>query len=397
MPLAALVKIPSVVDTNVDVNVNLADEVSRQTTDPLISSASRLLVLTGERMSDTTDLFAMIGPLSIRRVLSFVSKAKLLPLLAKGEFRSGQDLADAMGVSRTAVWKQVNRLATELGLTIEAVRGKGYRIAGGIDLINAEQVMATLDPRARTLLTGLEILDTVDSTNAELMRRAEQGYSCGLVCTAEQQTAGRGRRGRQWVSPYASNLYLSLLWEFSQGAAALEGLSLAVGVAVARALRACAVPKVQLKWPNDVLYGGSKLGGILLEMRGDTAGSCQVVIGVGLNVAMPAAAAGAIDQAWTDIKTITANQHPGRNRLLAAVLNELLPLAADFERQGFNHWRDEWLSLDAFNGAAVVLNTGSAQLGGIARGVDERGALQLETTTGVQSVYGGEISLRAAP
>ena len=287
-------------------------------------------------ISDTTDLFAMIGPLSIRRALSFVSKAKLLPLLANGEFRSGQDLADAMGVSRTAVWKQVNRLAADLGLAIESVRGKGYRIPGGIDLLDADQVKAALDARARALLTRLEILDTVDSTNAEVMRQAEQGYVPGLVCTAEQQTAGRGRRGRQWVSPYASNLYLSLLWEFSQGAAALEGLSLAVGVAVARALRACAVPYVQLKWPNDVLYGGAKLGGILLEMTGDAAGSCQVVIGVGLNVAMPAAAAGAIDQAWTDIKTITANQHPGRNRLLAALLNELLPLVADFEQQGFS-------------------------------------------------------------
>lgn len=326
-----------------------------------------------------------------------MSKAKLLPLLANGEFRSGQDLADAMGVSRTAVWKQVNRLVADMGLAIESVRGKGYRIPGGIDLLNAAQVKAALDARASALLTRLEVLDTVDSTNAEVMRRAEQGCSPGLVCTAEQQTAGRGRRGRRWVSPYASNLYLSLLWGFSQGAAALEGLSLAVGVAVARALRACAVPNVQLKWPNDVLYRGAKLGGILLEMKGDTAGSCQVVIGVGLNVAMPAAAAGAIDQAWTDIKTITANRHPGRNRLLAALLNELLPLVADFEQQGFSHWRDEWQSLDAFDGAAVVLNTGSAQLGGIARGVDERGALQLETTTGVQSVYGGEISLRAAP
>jgi BirA family biotin operon repressor/biotin-[acetyl-CoA-carboxylase] ligase len=330
-------------------------------------------------------------------VLSFVSKAKLLPLLANGELCSGQHLADAMGISRTAVWKQVNRLATDLGLAIEAVRGKGYRIPGGLDLLDAAQVKAGLNDRADALLTRLEILDTVDSTNAEVLRRAEQGCAPGLVCTAEQQTAGRGRRGRQWVSPYASNLYLSLLWEFSQGAAALEGLSLAVGVAVARALRASAVPDVQLKWPNDVLYGGVKLGGILLEMRGDTAGSCQVVIGVGLNVAMPAVAAGGIDQAWTDIKTITANPHPGRNRLLAALLNELLPLVADFEQQGFTRWRDDWQSLDAFAGAAVVLHTGSAQLGGIARGVDARGALQLETTTGVQSVYGGEISLRAAP
>jgi len=347
-------------------------------------------------VSDATDLFAIIAPLLSCRVPLFMSGSKLLSLLANGEFHSGQDLADVMGVSRTAVWKQVNRLATDLGLAIESVRGRGYRIRGGLDLLDTAQVKAALDDRAGALLTRLEILDTVDSTNAEVMRRAEQGCSAGLVCTAEQQTAGRGRRGRHWVSPYASNLYLSLLWEFNQGAAAVEGLSLAVGVAVARALRSCAVPKVQLKWPNDVLYGGAKLGGILLEMTGDAAGSCQVVIGVGLNVAMPAVAADAIDQAWTDIRTITADPHPGRNPLLAALLNELLPLVADFEQLGFTRWRDDWQALDAFADTAVVLHTGSAQLGGIARGVDERGALQLETTTGVQSVYGGEISLRAA-
>jgi BirA family biotin operon repressor/biotin-[acetyl-CoA-carboxylase] ligase len=170
-----------------------------------------------------------------------------------------------------------------------------------------------------------------------------------------------------------------------------------VGVAVARALRACGVPGVQLKWPNDVLYDGDKLGGILLEMSGDAAGSCRVVIGIGLNVAMPEAAATAIDQTWTDIRSITARSRPGRNLLLAELLNELLPLVADFEQQGFIHWRDEWQALDAFAGLPVVLHTGSGQLAGIARGVDQRGALQLETTTGVQSIYGGEISLRAAP
>jgi len=325
-----------------------------------------------------------------------MSRSTLLPLLANGEFHSGQELADALGVSRTAVWKQVNRLAADAGIAVETVKGRGYRIPGGLDLLDADRISAALQARPRSLLSRLDILDSVDSTNAEVLRRAEQGGACGLVCTAEQQTAGRGRRGRQWVSPYASNLYVSLLWEFSQGAAALEGLSLAVGVAVARALRACHVPAVQLKWPNDVLHGGAKLGGILLEMSGDAAGSCRVVVGVGLNVAMPQAAARAIDQAWTDIASITGGEHPGRSLLLAALLNELLPLAADFEQQGFIHWRDEWQALDAFAGAPVVLTTGTGQLGGIARGVDERGALQLETTTGMQSVYGGEISLRAA-
>jgi BirA family biotin operon repressor/biotin-[acetyl-CoA-carboxylase] ligase len=324
-----------------------------------------------------------------------MSKSTLLPLLANGEFRSGQDLADVLGVSRTAVWKQVNRLTEESGLQIESVKGRGYRIPGGIDLLDASQVTAAMKARPRALMTHLDILDSVDSTNAEIMRRTE--HSSGLVCTAEQQTAGRGRRGRQWVSPYASNLYLSLLWEFGQGAAALEGLSLAVGVAVTRALQACDVTSVQLKWPNDVLYEGAKLGGILLEMNGDVAGACRVVIGVGLNVAMPATASEAIDQAWTDISTITGSQHAGRNLLLAALLDELLPMAADFEQTGFTHWRDDWLSLDVFANKPVILDTGTVQMAGIARGVDARGALLLETDDGVQTVFGGEISLRAAP
>jgi len=323
-------------------------------------------------------------------------KTILLPLLAEGEFRSGQDLADALGVSRTAVWKQLKKLG-ELGLQIESVKGRGYRIPGGIELLDETKIRSSLQSRAAGLLSALEIMETVGSTNAEAMHMAEQGAAAGLVCTAEQQTAGRGRRGRQWVSPFASNLYLSLVWEFNQGAAALEGLSLAVGVAVARALAACGIPPVQLKWPNDVLFEGSKLGGILLEMTGDAAGACQVVVGVGLNVSMPQASAAAIDQAWTDIDTIAGREHPGRNALLATLLNELLPLVAEFEAQGFAHWRQDWQALDAFCGASVVLNTGGSQVAGVARGVDERGALQLETTTGVQSVYGGEISMRSAP
>ena len=240
------------------------------------------------------------------------------------------------------------------------------------------------------------VLESVDSTNAQVLREAALEPLAGLVCTAEQQTAGRGRLGRQWVSPFAGNLYLSLVWQFSQGAASLEGLSLAVGVAVARALAASGVPPVQLKWPNDILYEGAKLGGILLEMTGDAAGTCQVVVGVGLNVSMPPAAAGNIDQAWTDVDTITGGNHPGRSKLLAALLNELLPLVSGFEQEGFAPWREEWQALDAFAGVNVILHTGARDMAGIARGVDERGALLLETGSGTQSVYGGEISLRPA-
>lgn len=322
-------------------------------------------------------------------------KSRLLPLLASGDFCSGQVLADAMGVSRTAIWKQLNGLA-ELGLEIESVKGRGYRVPGGIELLDAAQVRKGLRPVAAGLMARLELLDSIDSTNAEAMRQVAAGTGiAGLVCSAEQQTAGRGRRGRAWVSPYARNLYVSLLWEYHQGAAALEGLSLAVGVAVARALTACGLPPVQLKWPNDIVYEGAKLGGVLLEMTGDAAGTCQVIVGVGLNVAMPATAASTIDQAWTDAETMGGTARPGRNVLLAALLNELLPLLANFGEQGFAPWRDEWLARDAFAGKPVVLHSGAQKMAGIARGVDERGALQLATATaGVQSIYGGEISLR---
>ncbi|NCF20427.1 MAG: bifunctional biotin--[acetyl-CoA-carboxylase] ligase/biotin operon repressor BirA [Haliea sp.] len=325
-----------------------------------------------------------------------MSRSILLPLLADGEFRSGQDLADALGVSRTAVWKQLNKLATETGLVVDSVKGRGYRIPGGVDLLDPEQVKAALSAEAASLLSSLVLLESVDSTNAEALRRAGEGPAAGLVCCAEQQTAGRGRRGRHWVSPFAGNLYLSLVWEFDQGAAALEGLSLAVGVGIARALDRLELPPVQLKWPNDILHEGAKLGGVLLEMTGDAAGACQVVVGVGLNVAMPQAAGDAIDQAWTDVRTLAGSTHPGRNKLLAALLDELLPLVAGFQSSGFAPWRESWQTMDAFSGEEVVLHTGPQQLAGVARGVDERGALLLETGQGVQTVYGGEISLRSA-
>ncbi|MBA6411529.1 bifunctional biotin--[acetyl-CoA-carboxylase] ligase/biotin operon repressor BirA [Parahaliea sp. F7430] len=322
-----------------------------------------------------------------------MSKTVLLPLLADGDYHSGEDLAQVLGVSRTAVWKQLNRLQ-DLGLELESVRGLGYRIPGGLDLLDAAEISAAMRAESKALLRKLTVLDSVDSTNAEAMRHRAPGSSSGLAYTAEQQSAGRGRRGRQWVSPFARNIYLSLVWEFSQGAAALEGLSLAVGVAVANALQACGAPPLQLKWPNDVLCNGAKLGGILLEMTGDAAGNCQVVVGVGLNVSMPESAAENIEQAWTDVARICGNKPPSRNRLLAALLDELLPLLDGFEAGGFAPWREAWMALDAYADTAVVLHSAESRQAGIARGVDERGALQLETTLGLQSIFGGEISMR---
>lgn len=320
----------------------------------------------------------------------------LLPLLASGQFVSGQTLADELGVSRTAVWKQLNKLA-ELGLEIESVRGRGYRLPGGVDLLERNAVNGSMSATSRALLTELDLRDHVGSTNAEALQQVASGRGCGYVCSAEQQSAGRGRRGREWISPFARNLYISAIWEYSGGAAVLEGMSLAVGVVVADALEHCGVPSLALKWPNDILADGAKLGGILLEMTGDASGHCQVVIGIGLNVDMPEQQGAHIDQAWTDVSRLCGGARPSRSELLGTVLDRLLPMLAGFEQTGFEPWRERWQSLDAYAGQPVVLRSGDQQLAGIARGVDGRGALQLETAaSGMRSVFGGEMSLRPA-
>ena len=321
-----------------------------------------------------------------------MSSITVLSLLADGEYRSGQELADSMGISRTAVWKQLRKFA-EMGLHIEASRSKGYRIRGGLDLLESELIRGALSATARPLLAELLLEPVLDSTNAELLRRLESGCASGTVCSAEQQTAGRGRRGRRWVSPFAGNLYLSVAWEFTGGAGVLEGLSLAVGVAAVEALERCGVTGLQLKWPNDILFDGAKLGGILIEMVGDAVGSCQVVVGVGINVSMPTDQAREIDQSWTDVSRVMGGS-PGRSRLLAEILNGLLPLLAAFESAGFRAWQKKWQQRDAFAGAAVLVTSGDKRLAGTVEGVDAGGTLRLRVGDTVQTIRGGEVSLR---
>jgi BirA family biotin operon repressor/biotin-[acetyl-CoA-carboxylase] ligase len=316
----------------------------------------------------------------------------LLPLLADGQFHSGQILADMLGVDSEFLLQELAALS-ELGLHIETSQDGDHRLPGGIDLLQEDLIMSSLPDSCRVLLSRLCVMSVIDSTNAEAMRQLKSGAGAGFACVAEQQSAGRGRRGRAWVSPFASNLYLSLTWQFAGGAASLEGLSLAVGVAVNQALAACGVQGLKLKWPNDLLHDNAKLGGILVEMIGDESGGCQVIIGIGINVKMPESASAHIDQDWTDISRITATT-PSRNKLLAAVLEHLLPMLPEFEKQGFAPWQSLWSELDAFAGRAVIVHSGPQQIAGVARGVNENGALLLEVGELLQVIHGGEVSLR---
>ncbi|MCW8883946.1 MAG: bifunctional biotin--[acetyl-CoA-carboxylase] ligase/biotin operon repressor BirA, partial [Motiliproteus sp.] len=304
----------------------------------------------------------------------------LLEVLADGQFHSGEDLGARLGVSRSAVWKQLKKLQA-LGIDHYSVKGRGYRIPGGLNLLSVEKLSAELDARVAAKLHAIDLQLSVDSTNVMAMQGIQKGQNHGFLYLAERQTAGKGRRGRDWISPFSRNLYFSLTWSFTQGAAALEGLSLVVGLALARGLSSCGVEGVGLKWPNDLLSGDKKLAGILLEMTGDASGVCQVVIGVGVNVAMSESEGGAIDQPWTDVSSCLSDGSGAvdRNRLLAAILNELVPALERFSEQGFAPFKESWMGLDGFANRRVRLQTSSQQFQGVAKGVDSSGALLLET------------------
>lgn len=317
---------------------------------------------------------------------------KILTLLADGEFHSGTELADALSISRSAVWKQLNGLA-ELGLSHSAVSGKGYRLDKSLELLAASKIREAVDDQAGALISSLEIHDQIDSTNRYLVESARNNALSGSVCFAEYQTAGKGRRGRQWVSPYGSNIYLSILWRFQQGPAVISGLSLAIGVAVIRALKQHQIDDVGLKWPNDIYSQGKKLGGILVEVSGETDGPCSAVIGLGLNVFLPETQAQGITQAWTDLSKITGQNRLFRNKLAGILLNHLLPVIAEYEGVGIKAHLDEWRGYDCLTGKSATLYIGQQQFEGMVRGIDDNGMLLMERRDGSMQVFAsGEVS-----
>jgi BirA family biotin operon repressor/biotin-[acetyl-CoA-carboxylase] ligase len=252
---------------------------------------------------------------------------------------------------------------------------------------------AGLTDRARMLITDIEIHQTLDSTNSYLLERARSHSPSGLVCLAEQQTAGRGRRGRCWISPYAANLYLSILWRFQLPVKRMTTLSLATGLALIHALQELGVGETGVKWPNDILWRQRKLAGILVELEKTSDAGCSAVIGIGINVDMPADVV--IDQPWIDIAGIPGvNEAINRNQLAAAVLNHLSPLLADFTVLDSAEIIDQWCRFDVFRNHPVVVKLADKNIRGTARGVAADGALLLETQAGLSRYTVGEISFR---
>lgn len=314
---------------------------------------------------------------------------QILSILADGQFHSGEELGERLGVSRAAVWKQLKKL-DEMDISYSSIRGKGYRLPDPIELLSLETIEQNLTQR----LDKLEILLDVDSTNTYLFKQSADymGQLCAVL--AEKQSAGKGRRGRAWVSPFGKSVYLSVLATFAGGIASLEGLSLMVAIAVERALVSFGVEGIGLKWPNDVYAQGKKLAGILLEVNGEYSNHCQVVIGVGLNLALSEKDAAEIEQPWVELRSLK----PGlsRNQIAASLLNELLKIIEEFQQHGFAPYQQHWTERDIYHDKEVRIISGNNEKIGVIKGVNRKGELMLKTELGMEVLNAGEVSVRAA-
>lgn len=324
----------------------------------------------------------------------------LVQALKDGAWHSGETIAEAMGVSRTAVWKHAAHLP-DWGLELESAAGQGYRLPRPLSLLDATALREALDAPARAAVRDVQVHAELASTNAHLLAVNTLPPGAFDLCLAEYQTAGRGRRGRAWQSPFAAGLCFSLSWAFSTLPPGLGALSLATGVAVRRTLaRFGLAAPVQLKWPNDLLVNGQKLGGILLELRAEAGGPAYVVLGIGLNVQVPAAtreAVAATGLELTDLEAVANSGElpvpiPTRTALAAALASELHAMLVQFTAEGFAPFHAEWSGADALAGSEVRWQEGDRERSGTACGIALDGALQVRTAPGrVEPIYAGEV------
>jgi len=325
------------------------------------------------------------------REVGVIDRALLLLLSKKPA--SGVALAEQLGVSRSAVWKRIQHLRAN-GFEIETKSGQGYFLKYPVEWLDQDRICHHLDSSAKKQLGDFHIIEQIDSSNTWAKTEAKQNPGTDIFLT-EQQTAGRGRLGRQWASPMAANIYLSLRCRFNKGLPALSGLSLVVGVLIAKTLRAQGFTDVGLKWPNDIVtYGNKKCGGILIEVSGGANAEISVVIGIGLNVRMPLHSASTIDQAWTDLQTLAGDRLLSRNEILGALLNELLPGLQRFEEEGAAAFLSRWTDYDVFLNQGVKLLEGTRTHTGQVLGITEQGALRLQQDGVERHYHSGEISLR---
>lgn len=322
-------------------------------------------------------------------------RTRLLKKLQDGQFHSGEALALEFKVSRSAVSNHIRALNI-LGLEIFSVKGRGYQLANSIELLCIDKILRALPSNSQHKIGLIQVENLVSSTNdivkvkSQNLETSESGY----CCLAEAQSAGRGRRGRTWVSPYASSLYLSMLWRFSSGYQAMAGLSLMVGVVVNDTLRELGIADCQLKWPNDIYHNSQKLAGILIEVEGQIGASVSAVIGIGVNMRLPYDIEG-ISQAFTDIHHVSETPI-SRNTFAALLIHNLWHALSIFEKQGLVPFMARWQAADLYHLKPVKLIAGDTIILGISQGIDATGALLLERQGKIEAFHGGEISVRPA-
>lgn len=310
----------------------------------------------------------------------------LISILADGEFHSGEQLGESLGMSRAGINKHIQTLR-DWGVDVFTVPGKGYSLPEPIQLLDETFIRREVEQGS------VAVLPVIDSTNQYLLDRLA-GLQSGDACVAEYQQAGRGRRGRKWISPFGANLYISMYWRLEQGPAAAIGLSLVIGIVMTEVLRDLGADQVRVKWPNDLYLQDRKLAGILVELTGKTGDAAQIVIGAGVNLAMRNAQAGDINQGWINLQE--AGVRIDRNVLAARLINELRSALHCFEQEGLAPFLPRWEVLDNFINRPVKLIIGEKEIFGISRGIDSQGALLLEQDGVVKPWVGGEISLRSA-
>ncbi len=316
----------------------------------------------------------------------------ILPLLADGRFHSGEALARELGCSRAAVWKRLQALRERTGLEVQAVTGKGYRLARPLELLEEKAIVEAMGPVARARLRGLHLYDETTSTNALAAEGLRAGELQPAAWLAEYQTAGRGRRGRRWHSPYGRNLYLSLLYSFDLPMQQLSGLSIAMGVVLAELLARHGLHDHGLKWPNDLHWRGHKLAGLLVEAIGETAGPVHAIIGIGLNLDLGNTLPDWIDQPAGDLRM--AGLSPSRNRLAGELIDALLVGCSEYAQAGLRPFLPRWEAFDLYRGQPVRLSSGAGEWRGLLLGLSANGGVRLQTDEGERVFHGGELSLR---
>jgi len=329
------------------------------------------------------------------RVLQLLAAQRAIEDRAR-RFVSGAALAGQFGVTRSAVWKAIGHLRA-LGTEVEAITHRGYRLAQPMTPLDATGVRDLLRESTRSALRESACVGELDSTNSRLLARGAPPPGCFDFVTAEYQSAGRGRRGRSWLAPPGGSVCLSWSWSFEALLAGMGALSLAIGVAARRALLSHGITGVGLKWPNDLVTAEGKLGGILIEMRTESGGPVQVVIGIGLNVALGSGLRTQLAQAGVaaaDLELLGAAKMPSRNMLVAALLDEGVAAVREFARQGFAPFRDEFHAADTLHDRPVSLHGSGPVDAGIARGVDAEGALLVEQQGRIHRIIAGEVSVR---